>query len=385
MPAPAGRWRLLVHALDRTGPPMLVQAIARWLARTHPEITVEVLAFRGGPLADELADVAAVTVVLDHHEPWDHASPNPARVHELRARLGSLAPCDVNLFVSVSAGQVMPLLGRGLGPFVVWSVEVGEDLHWIHDLPEIVDRTDRWLAGSATTRAELDALVDAAAPTPVVGEFVDPPSAASPDEVARCRSALGAGPGDRLVVGAGIGTARKGLDLFAELAAWDARQPDASGSHLRFAWLGGESDVLHAPVARLVAEAGLDRVRLVPSVPDVTPWFAAADAFVHAARVDAFPLVCLHASAAGTPVVSFSGTGGTQEMFGPTFAGAPYPDVAALGSVVRVVAGTSEGAALAARQGEWIEHRSLTPHAAPRLFDAIIAGHEHVPASGERS
>ena len=75
---------------------------------------------------------------------------------------------------------------------------------------------------------------------------------------------------------------------------------------------------------------GLGHFALVESVPDLTPWLAAADVFLHPARLDAFPLVCLHASLAGTPVVTFRGVGGTDEMFGDDAAGPGYPDVEAM-------------------------------------------------------
>jgi glycosyltransferase involved in cell wall biosynthesis len=35
------------------------------------------------------------------------------------------------------------------------------------------------------------------------------------------------------------------------------------------------------------------------------PWLAAADVMLHPARLDAFPLVCLHAAFAGTPTIRF--------------------------------------------------------------------------------
>ncbi len=53
-------WRVMVHALDRTGPPMLALAFVRWLRRTHPGDDVELVAFRGGEMVSEFSEVTAV-------------------------------------------------------------------------------------------------------------------------------------------------------------------------------------------------------------------------------------------------------------------------------------------------------------------------------------
>jgi glycogen(starch) synthase len=84
-----------------------------------------------------------------------------------------------------------------------------------------------------------------------------------------------------------------------------------------------------------LVRADLDRpnlhhLTLHRSVPDLADRLAAADILLHPARVDAFPLVCVHAAAAGTPVVAFTDAGGLGEMLGDDLVGAPYPDVVGL-------------------------------------------------------
>ena len=72
--------RVLLHALDRTGPPMLARSFARWLRTQHPDHEIEVVAFRGGPLIGDFAELGPVHVLLDPHEAWDHGRPRPDRV-----------------------------------------------------------------------------------------------------------------------------------------------------------------------------------------------------------------------------------------------------------------------------------------------------------------
>jgi len=150
-----------------------------------------------------------------------------------------------------------------------------------------------------------------------------------------------------LVLAAGIATVRKAPDLFLEIAL-AYRQRGAPPA--RFVWLGGERDPLfHLTIAE-ARRLGLDEVRMFHQVVDVTPWLAAADVFVHPARLDSFPLVCLHAAAAGTNVVAFSGVGGVVEMFADTFRGAPYPDIAGLAAEIHAVADPATRGDIADRQ-----------------------------------
>ncbi|MCZ7629279.1 MAG: hypothetical protein M5U19_09520 [Microthrixaceae bacterium] len=59
------RIRLLLHALDRTGPPMLALTLARWIRREHPEHSIHTVSFRGGPLLGDLVQIGSVHVLTD--------------------------------------------------------------------------------------------------------------------------------------------------------------------------------------------------------------------------------------------------------------------------------------------------------------------------------
>jgi glycosyltransferase involved in cell wall biosynthesis len=116
---------------------------------------------------------------------------------------------------------------------------------------------------------------------------------------------------------------------------------------------------------------GLDNVRFVGTVPQLDPWLAAADVFAHTARLDAFPLVCLHAAANGTPVVGFSGTGGTDEMFAEAFCGVPYPDVEGLASTLLGLREPRRRGEIGGRQRARIREHFTAEVAAPRLFTVL--------------
>lgn len=346
---------------------MLALAFVRWLHATWPDDRVEVLAFRPGALRSEAPASVPVVTVLEAEEPWGPDQLAGARGAALRNRLAGLEPVDVNLLVSVAAAQALPLLPASIGPLVTWVVEVGDDLHWARPGGVFDGWDTAWLAGSSASAAALAEVVPGAGRVPVVPEFVDAPPPRSTEQVAARRAAAGVSGARALVLGAGIGTRRKGLDLFLEAAA--ALADDAS---VRSVWVGGDRDPLWGPVRDQAARQHLEHLSVLPATDQLDGWMAAADVFLHPAREDAFPLVCLHAALAGTPVVAFADTG-VSEMFGADFAGAPYPDVASLTRrVLELVHDPSARSELGRRQHDAVAARNVTALAAPRLREAAL-------------
>lgn len=365
------RVRVLLHAADRTGPPMLARALLRHLRTAHPAVPVDVVAFRGGTMVPELDELAPTTVLLHDHEPWDHDRPDPARAAEVAAVGAALPAADVLLLVSISAGQCLPYLPADRTPVVSWVVEQGDDLHWLGPPVDVAGRTDVWLAGSATTRDELldrlDGLLGPGRQVDVVPEFVEPAAPVAAEVVAARRTELQGGAGGLVVVGAGIATVRKAPDLFLEAAAVAGHR----GHDDAFVWLGGTDDPLWPLVDAERERLGLTWFQLAPSVPDLGPTLAAADVLLHPARLDAFPLVCLHAVLAGTPVVAFSGAGGVPEMLGDAFVGAPYPDLAGLVDEVDRLRDPEVRAQVAADQLAHVAPRFTSDTAGDLVLDAL--------------
>lgn len=365
-------WRVLVHAMDRTGPPMLALAFVRWLRAEHSSDEVHVIGFRGGDLRSEFERVAPVEVILDPSEAWNHHQPRAARVAELRERMRALPPVDASLLVSVAAGQALDLL-TGSGRVITWVVEQGEDLHWLDPPVGVAERTDAWLGGSPgicdEVRRRLNPSLTGGHPEICLApEFIEQPRLGNEVEYDH-RSVLARGWRE-VVVGAGIGTHRKAPDLFMELAAvWSRRHADEedAGHRTAFVWIGGTDDPL-VPLLRTEAERiGLDRLRFMDPVAGIDDFLGAADLFVHPARLDAFPLVCLHAAACGTPVVAFQGCGGVEDMLGSAFRGVPYPDIEALADLAEAVL-FEDRESLAQAQRARVTGRFTSESAAPFLY-----------------
>ncbi len=307
---------------------MLARTFLRWLAAARPADVLDIVAVRGGPLLDDMAALGEVVTVLD---PFEAGVPREGRrATALRERVHHLPPADATLLVSVAAGQVLPLLSD-TGPIVTWSVEAGDDLHWVDEGLGLRERTARWLAGSETTKADLLPMLGTGHEAHLSPEFIP----AIPHGSTSTHRPEFAPDRPLTVLGAGIGTWRKGIDLFAEVALAHSRHTSIP---TRYVWVGGESDDLYPAVRAEVARVGPPTMEFAPSVGDLGPWFDEADVFVHAARLDSFPLVCLHAAASAVPVLGFRGAGGLEEMFGAAFAGRPFPDVAGLAALIDPVA-----------------------------------------------
>lgn len=363
------RVRLLVHALDRTGPPMLARALLRWIAENRQDLRLDVVAFRGGALHDDFAELAPTTVVLEDSEPWDHCSPDPARVEELSADLARLGDVEVTLSVSVAGGQCLPLLAEP-ARLVTWVVEQGEDLHWLDPPVSVATRTDRWLAGSRSTAAELRTRLGPDVPIDVAVEFVEP-AAPLPEEAERLRRELLDAPEHLLVIGAGIGTWRKAPDLFLDAGLAFSRVSEIPA---RFVWVGGEDDPLLPLVRQSANDLGVaDRFRWVDNNDELERYLLAADVMLHPARLDAFPLVCLHAASVGTPVVSFAGVGGVTEMFEDTFEGVGYPDVEGLARRIDELHRSGALQKVGDAQRRHVSERYLSTVGAPGLIERVCA------------
>jgi glycosyltransferase involved in cell wall biosynthesis len=194
--------------------------------------------------------------------------------------------------------------------------------------------------------------------------MIEDPEAPSPDAVRARRRELGAPETSLLVVGAGIGTRRKGLDLFVEAAAALGRRlPGAVRCH----WVGGADDPLWPRVAGDLERPELAHLTIEPARADLASTFAAADVVLHPARADAFPLVCVHAAALGAPVVGFSGVGGLTEMLADGFRGGPYPDLDRLVGAVLELVDPARRSEVAAQQ-----QRSVAAHLASAAGPVVL-------------
>jgi O-antigen biosynthesis protein len=129
----------------------------------------------------------------------------------------------------------------------------------------------------------------------------------------RCtvRDRLGLRPDARIMLGAGYGDHRKGLDLFVDVGlAVMAVDPRAAA-----VWAGKCDPTLFERQLARIRAAGVERRFVFTGFLErPQEFFVAADVYALTSREDPFPSVVMEALDAGVPVVAFAGTGGFEEL-----------------------------------------------------------------------
>lgn len=289
---------LFTHDAHPHGAQLLVRHIARVMtARFGVEVAIIVLG--DGPMVAEYrkiaptwqvgTDEALLGTVLDglRAEGYGHAI--------------------VNTTVS---GRALPLL-KARGFFAV---------NLIHELPRLIreyglEAVARGIARDASlTVFAAEAVRKGFAE--VVGGLDDSrvilrpqgsymPWNSDPGQSAMLRRELGLGPDDKLVINVGYADARKGIDIFLNIA----RAICGDRGDVHFAWLGNmTADVRNWLLSDIDPDSPLGRrLHILPFTDSPVSVYEAADLFFLSSREDPFPTVVLEAFKAGLPVVGLAG------------------------------------------------------------------------------
>lgn len=362
------------HEATRTGAPLMLLYFLRWL-REHTDLSFEVLLLDGGPLVDDFAAVAPVIVLSDLRDHWSsralraiglHGVASQLRSVQARWRCAHLRSASTVYCNSVPSLRVLRLLGRRPRTVVAHVHE----MHGALGMPGtegdrnlLQTRADHVVAASDLVARYLvtEHGID---PDKIVRhyEFIDVRAfldqvPAAPVDV---RGHLGL-PEDAAVVGAaGVTEARKGPELFLQLAL--ALRRRGGGRPVHLVWVGSTPDTHETRwILHDLEKAGLgDVVHFVGLQVHPASWFAQFDVFVLTSREDPFPLVCLESSLLATPIVCFDNTG-MAEFAGDDERGfvVPYLDVEAMAD--RVEALLADPAARAA-VGERASARVRSAH-----------------------
>jgi glycosyltransferase involved in cell wall biosynthesis len=319
------------HDAARTGAPILLLNICRWMARCHAR-PFEVLLGRPGVLAEEFATLAPTTVL----EPETDRAGSVARLQTLaeRASRGEFALVYGN---TVEVGE---LLEACTGPTTPAITHVHELDFWLrhHTGPSrftlVRHGSDRMIAVSEAVRSSLvDHGVDPDAIDLVYGAIETNQWTDGADARRTLRIELGIPDSALIVGGAGTLDWRKGVDLFLRVAHGVRRHSLPRPVH--FVWMGGslENDYLRFAELRYdAARLGLDTsLHFIGHRRDPAAFYALLDVFLLTSREDPFPLVVLEAAASGVPTVCFDRAGGAPEFVeGDCGAVAPCLDIDAM-------------------------------------------------------
>lgn len=295
---------LVTHDLHPHGAQMLALAMTRTLCRLG--VHVEVVALGDGELKAAFANVAPLHVLARD----DDAAAEALADRLVRRSLGT-AICNTSV-----SGNFAALLRRA-----------GADVTGlVHEMASVLADPAVGSRAEALTRAAhriwfpADKVADAYPYELPAGcaEIIRPQGVYQPMTGERSssrrqelRQRLGLPADATVALGVGFGDHRKGLDIFAEMAASSATAAD--GSPLHFVWVG-RHDTYDPRIAAAVDKAGSDRLHLVGFVTDTQPYYQAADVLVLTSREDPFPSVVLEALMIGLPVVACRGRTGQDDL-----------------------------------------------------------------------
>jgi len=367
------------HGAERSGPPVFLANLQRWLSR-HTDLDMGTVLARGGALVQDYRAYGPVRVVEHPMAPTRVTSRNAL----LQGGIDRVALRGWSSPKAVYVNTVAPATLRLLG----WIDRAATVIVHVHEMEaalrygledaerrRVFQRADHFLAASQAVADNLEAHhgVDPARVV-VHHEFVEPVPATDEEERSRERARLGI-PADAFVVGgSGMLEWRKAPELFVRLAA-DLRTRTARP--LAFVWVGGtDHGPLWAPLDHEAHHLGVaDVVRFVGNQDRPGDWFRLLDVFALTSREDAFPLAALEAASAGVPIVTFD-TGGMVELVGDGVGGrvVGYPDTEAFSDVLAGMAEDDRARrVLGAAVAERVRACYVTDVAAPALWADLEA------------
>ena len=352
--APTIKILLVGHEASRTGAPIILLQLLRWL-QERGNFQCDVLLVRGGALLSEYQKLARTTVV---EEGWLRKGAIVGRILR-KFRLGGL--CE-----ALRRFRTRRLLGERRRDIVYCNtldcadaldhlapLEVPMICH-VHELEfvvrsfvglerarRMVEQATRFIACAscvATYLREQQGISAGRITTvhefvPISGEEYGMKERHSADSAL---SVLGITSDTVVVASCGSLIWRKGADLFLHLALQvHAALPERD---VRFIWIGGYSTPDAAPpeFEHDLRAAKLEgRVIVLGEQANPAPFLARSDVFVLCSREDPFPLVCLESANLAKPIVCFRDAGGMPEFVEDDCGfSVPYLDIPAMAAAV---------------------------------------------------
>lgn len=384
------------HEGTLTGAPMMLLHFVRWL-RENSTISPRIVCLRGGPLAEQFAEVGPTTVLGDEVG-WPGTDAAEERLISLgmesaarwaqrrrvKPTLASVAGAEVVYLNSSASLRILHHLPQArtaiahvheLQSAFKWSL-LPED----HEL--LRGRIDHFVAAADCVADNLVRRhgIDRGDVTRVY-EFIDTTRvlASPPEGRDAVRERLGLPADATIVGGCGFADWRKGIDLFVQLARAAAER---GRDDVHFVWLGlraGGSE--HEQLDFDIDKAGVgDRLHMVGLQQNPFEWYRAFDVFALTSREDPYPLVGLETSLLGVPMVCFEDSGGMVEFVtreagtrgGQAGVVVPYLDVEAMSdAIIDLLDDPSRRAELGERAAHTVKTEHEVEVAGPQLLEVI--------------
>jgi len=316
----AGAPSLLVAAADAADTPANARLIeAARCMRRGTGIELRVLLQAGGPREEDFARLGPVQIVPEGI---------PAALDSVRAE-GTR-----HMLIGLSAATSMAARAAERGINVTLLAEEMQGEVRARGLGGALAAALRHATTVVAPAASMLEGLLARARQPVRSQVIEPGREVLPrfDPVARAemRTQLGVPAGAPLLLGAGPGDLRHGIDLFLQLF----RSLKPTMPELRAIWSGALDPQLRPWLGTEIAALAPQGLRLVEALAHPGTLLSTADLLALTAREGAAPGLAQEAVAVGLPIVAFVEAGGgaaLAEAFGG--ASAPIGDVAALAAI----------------------------------------------------
>lgn len=383
----------LAHGAQPEGPLIaLMRTLDHW-AQSQPGFRSTVVTAQPGPLIAEFGRAAEVVQArLDGGSPERRAQRVLSRLGHKRlassvlsrstaARLRSLKPdllvvngaTEPTAHLLAMMDQSVPSIAMVHEHGTGWFQNITADQRSL--LPR---RNQRFLAVSASTARFLHTDLGVSHESIVVvgepaGAHGRPPTTA-PEVQGGLRERLGIAPDSAIVLGGGVPDFRKAPELWMRVASNIPADPSRPVHFVWFGDLGPEAQDSW-PLRRERALLGVEGcVHFVGRTHRPDLLMDEADLFLHTAREDANPLVCLEAALAGLPVLTFD-TGGAADLVRAADCGvvAAYPDTGPLAEAVATLLADPDHCREAGIRGRrFVERNSMAEHVAGRIQAEIL-------------
>jgi len=323
------------HDATRTGAPIILLDLARWIKATDPNIEIGFLLLAGGELEALYREIGKVRILFTPaYGILDRVARRLFSQKNLVKRLARTGrKYDAVLGNTIVSLPTLERLKKAGLRTICWAHELDYTIEvylGVDEFRRLARAVDFFIVPSQAVGEMLDRF-DIDTERTVISDFSTSPI----DKVAAADLTSYGLAAEAFVVGA-AGTIqwRKGVDLFIQAALLVSSQCPA----IRFVWVGAQSaDAAEAmqidhDLRRLSGES---LPVFIDATPDYRSILAAFDIFALTSRSDASPVVVHEAAKLAKPIFCFADAGGTPEFVGSD-AGViiPYADAGALAAAV---------------------------------------------------
>ena len=312
---------IITHEASRTGAPLVMLHFLNWLKNNKPEITIDVLALKGGALESNFK--ASCNEYFDYQ---DFVKPKKKTFFKrvlLKLKLHKKTDSKALFIKKISKENYTLFYANTIAALptaisLISESKTSKLIAHVHelnttirqDLPSfkaLAESVDQFIAPSQLVKRNLtdnwsinENKIDVVYECAKINKIDTNNLNSEKDKV--------------FTVGAsGTVNWRKGHDVFLQLARYVSS--NHSNYKINFVWVGKipqrEKVILEEDLKKL----GLnDRVVFTGEVENPSTYFNNFDVFVMTSREDPFPLVCIEVGMLGKPIISFDKAVGTNEV-----------------------------------------------------------------------